>query len=378
MEGGRRKIALVLGTRPDAIKLAPVCKELCRDLDRWQPLIIATAQHREMLDQVLETFGITPDYDLDAMMPIQSPFEVTARVLNGLRPILTGEKPDLVLVQGDTTTAFAAALAAFYLRIPIGHIEAGLRTFDKYQPFPEEKNRQLISVLADLHFAPTEQARQNLLHEGICPDNIYVTGNTVIDALLEIARRDSGQAIAGLEGVCWDTSRVILVTAHRRENWGEPIRRICRAIREIVATVPDVHIVFSVHPNPSVKHLVEEELDGTPNVSLLPPLAYEPFVQLMKRSYLILTDSGGIQEEAPSLGKPVLVLRNVTERPEGVEAGTLRVVGTDRRQIVEQSLSLLTDRKAYDQMTRLANPYGDGLASQRIVAIIQQRFNDGF
>lgn len=330
-----------------------------------------------MLDQVLETFGITPDYDLDTMRPVQSPPEVTSRVLDRLCPVLAQERPALVLVQGDTTTAFAAALAAFYLRIPIGHVEAGLRTFDKYQPFPEEKNRQLISVLADLHFAPTEQARQNLLREGICPDDIYVTGNTVIDALLEIARRDTNLPIPGLD-LCWDTTRVILVTTHRRENWGEPMRSICRAIREIAATVPNVHIVFSVHPNPSVRHLVEKELNGAINVSLLPPLPYEPFVQLMKRSYLILTDSGGIQEEAPSLGKPVLVLRNVTERPEGVEAGTLRIVGTDQQKIVEQGLSLLTDDEAYNQMARLANPYGDGKASERIVAIVQKRLEDGF
>ena len=365
-----------MGTRPDAIKLAPMCKELSRYPEQWQSLVVATAQHREMLNQVLDAFGITPDYDLDIMRQFQSPFEVTTRILNKLRPILARENPDLVLVQGDTTTAFAGTLAAFYLQIPIGHIEAGLRTFHKYQPFPEEKNRQLISVLADLHFAPTEQARRNLLREGIKPDYIFVTGNTVIDALLEIAGKSSPTSIPQLAGICWDTTRLILVTAHRRENWGKPTRRICQAIREIVATVPNVHVAFSVHPNPVVRNLVRRELDGTPSVSLLAPLAYEPFVQLMKRSYLILTDSGGIQEEAPSLGKPVLVLRNTTERPEGVEAGTLRMVGTDQQRIVNEAVSLLTDITAYNQMAQRTNPYGDGHASQRIVTIIQKAIED--
>ncbi len=371
-----RRIALILGTRPDAIKLAPVYLELAKSPEKWQPLVIATAQHREMLDDVLSVFGIVPNYDLDIMRPSQDLFEVTARVLEGLRAVLEDARPDFLLVQGDTTTAFAGALAAFYLQIPVGHVEAGLRTFDKYQPFPEEKNRQLVSVLADLHFAPTEQARQNLLREGIDSQIVFVTGNTVIDALLEIARRNSALVVPGLE-ICPNSHRVVLVTAHRRENWGEPIRRICRALRRIVSLVPDIHVAFSVHPNPVVRRLVESELKGVPRVSLLSPLSYERFVHLMKRSHLILTDSGGIQEEAPSLGKPVLVLRDVTERPEGVEAGVLRVIGTEENRIVRESVRLLTDNRAYAQMALQNNPYGDGRASQRIVEILRQRLEDG-
>ncbi len=371
-----RRIALILGTRPDAIKLAPVYLELAKSPEKWQPLVIATAQHREMLDDVLSVFGIVPNYDLDIMRPSQDLFEVTARVLEGLRAVLEDARPDFLLVQGDTTTAFAGALAAFYLQIPVGHVEAGLRTFDKYQPFPEEKNRQLVSVLADLHFAPTEQARQNLLREGIDSQVVFVTGNTVIDALLEIARRNSALVVPGLE-ICPNSHRVVLVTAHRRENWGEPIRRICRALRRIVSLVPDIHVAFSVHPNPVVRRLVESELKGVPRVSLLSPLSYERFVHLMKRSHLILTDSGGIQEEAPSLGKPVLVLRDVTERPEGVEAGVLRVIGTEENRIVRESVRLLTDNRAYAQMALQNNPYGDGRASQRIVEILRQRLEDG-
>lgn len=363
----KRKVVTVFGTRPDAIKLAPVLKELARYPDRLHSITVVTAQHREMLDQVLNLFFITPDYDLDIMRPTQSPFDVTTKTLTDLQPILERENPDIVLVQGDTTTAFAAALAAFYLRIPIGHVEAGLRTYDKYQPFPEEKNRQLVSAMADIHFAPTPEARRNLLKEGIDARNIYVTGNTAIDAVLEVVRRDQAFALRALNQVDLDRQRVILVTAHRRENWGEPIRSICHAVRDIVNSQGDIMVVFSVHPNPAVQRVVRAELDGVERVLLLEPLDYESFVHLMNRAYLILTDSGGIQEEAPSLGKPVLVLRNVTERPEGVEAGTSQVVGTGRQEIVEATLRLLTDSEAYTGMAKVINPYGDGKAGQRIV-----------
>ena len=371
------KIVTVFGTRPDAIKLAPVLKELARYPDKLHSIAVVTAQHREMLDQVLDLFSIAPDYDLDIMRSSQSPSEVTIKTLTELRPVLEKEKPDLLLVQGDTTTAFAAALAAFYLRISIGHVEAGLRTHDKYQPFPEEKNRQLISALADIHFAPTQQARQNLLREGVDAKNIYVTGNTVIDALLEVIKPGCAFTLPSLNHIDFNSQKVILVTAHRRENWGDPLRNICRAIRDIVNARPDVVVVFSVHPNPVVQKVVRAELDGIDGVFLLQALDYGLFVQLMSQSYLILTDSGGIQEEAPSLGKPVLVLRNVTERPEGVEAGALQVVGTDRQKIVETTIRLLTDNAAYTRMAKANSPYGDGKAGLRIVQAILTFLNSG-
>ncbi len=360
---------MIFGTRPEAIKLAPVIKEMQKHADRLKTVVVVTAQHREMLDQVLRLFEIVPDYDLDIMRPAQTPFEVTAESLNGLRPILEKEQPCLVLLQGDTTTVLTAALAAFYLKIPVGHVEAGLRTYNKLQPFPEEMNRRLVSHIADWHFAPTEQARQNLLREGIPESSIFVTGNTVVDALLSIVKPEYTFDHPVLSQIDFDTHRVVLVTAHRRENWGEPMRDICRAIRSIVENYPDVIIVFSVHLNPAVQQVVRAELTEINRIYLLEPLDYEPFVQLMNKSYLILSDSGGVQEEAPSLGKPVLVLRNVTERPEGVRAGTLRVVGTDSACILANVQELLNDATAYARMAHVSNPYGDGKASQRIINI---------
>jgi UDP-N-acetylglucosamine 2-epimerase (non-hydrolysing) len=365
-----KKIMTIFGTRPEAIKLAPVIRELKKYPDRFELVVAVTAQHREMLDQVLRLFQIVPDYDLDIMRPAQTPFAVTARSLTGLEPVLRKERPDLVLVQGDTTTVMAAALAAFYLKIPVGHVEAGLRTYDKFQPFPEEMNRRLVSHIADWHFAPTETARQNLLREGIVDERIFVTGNTVIDALLSVVKSDYVFSHPVLSLINFTAHRLILVTAHRRENWGEPLRNICRAIRQIVHSHPEVVVVFSVHMNPEVQQVARVELAGVERVQLLEPLDYEPFVQLMSKVYLILSDSGGIQEEAPSLGKPVLVLRNVTERPEGVAAGTLRVVGTETASIVAAADDLLTDQAAYARMAGARNPYGDGQASQRIVAAI--------
>jgi UDP-N-acetylglucosamine 2-epimerase (non-hydrolysing) len=364
------KVMTVFGTRPEAIKLAPVINRLTERADRLHSIVAVTAQHREMLDQVLHLFAITPDYDLDLMRAGQSPFEITAQALMGLKPILEVEQPDIVLVQGDTTTVLAASLAAYYLKIPIGHIEAGLRTYDKFQPFPEEINRRLTSALADLHFAPTPVARDHLLRENIPDDCIYVTGNTVIDALLSVAHRPYTFRSAPLGGLAFDQSRVLLVTAHRRENWGRPIQNICTAIRCLVADFSDVTVVFSVHKNPIVRQIVNTELGGVDRVHLLEPVDYEPFVHLMKRAHFILTDSGGVQEEAPSLGKPVLVLRDVTERPEGVVAGTLRLVGTDTERIIAEATRLLTDPGAYMTMAQARNPYGDGHAAERVVDLL--------
>ncbi len=365
---GKKRVALVFGTRPEAIKVAPIALRLRESTD-FDPVLIATAQHRELMDQVLGVFGLEPDYDLDIMRPNQNPFDVTDWVLARLRPVLERERPDWVVVQGDTTTAFASALTAFYLKLPVAHVEAGLRTYDKYRPFPEEINRHLISVLADLHFAPTERARQNLLNEGVPPEAIRVTGNTVIDALLAIARMPAPPMPGFVEGL--GDRRLLLVTAHRRENWGDPMRRICRALRLLVERHPDVVVAFSVHPNPRVRSVVEDVLGDVERVHLLDPLDYVAFVHLMERSYLILTDSGGIQEEAPSLGKPVLVLREVTERPEGVEAGVLKVVGTDVERIVAEASLLLEDSEAYRAMAQRRNPYGDGRASERVVEALK-------
>jgi UDP-N-acetylglucosamine 2-epimerase (non-hydrolysing) len=370
-----RTILTIFGTRPEAIKLAPVIHQLQVDPEHFHCVVAVTAQHREMLDQVLSLFHIAPDFDLDIMQANQSLFDVTTRALAGLQPILERVRPDFVLVQGDTTTAFVAALAAYYLKIPIGHVEAGLRTHDKYQPFPEEINRRLISALADLNFAPTEQARQNLLQEGIPDARIFVTGNTVIDALLATARESHVFTDPPLSQMDFQARRVILVTAHRRENFGEPIANICAAIRRIAEAAPDVEIIFSVHRNPNVRGVVNQMLGDLPRVHLIEPLDYAPFVHLMARCTLILTDSGGVQEEAPSLGKPVLVLRNVTERPEGVLAGTLRMVGANTEKIVQAAVQLLTNDQAYAAMARASNPYGDGKASLRIASLLREYFS---
>ncbi|MEN3009737.1 MAG: UDP-N-acetylglucosamine 2-epimerase (non-hydrolyzing), partial [Candidatus Bipolaricaulaceae bacterium] len=357
----------VLGTRPEAIKLAPVIFELKR-----HPKVISrvcvTAQHREMLDPFLRLFNIDPDYDLNIMQPNQTLFDITARALYGLKDVLESERPDIVLVQGDTTTAFAAALATFYLKIPIGHVEAGLRTSDKYQPFPEEINRRLISHLADLHFAPTERAKANLLAEGIPPARIHVTGNTVIDALLFILERTRDQDVLPPELARLPPDRkIILVTAHRRENFGKGLENICIALRRIVQEAPEVEIVYPVHLNLNVRAVALRLLAGIERVRLLDPLDYVAFVHLMARSYFILTDSGGIQEEAPTLKKPVLVLRDTTERPEVLEVGAAKLVGTNPNKIVSETLNLLRNPREYDRMANAGNPFGDGQAAIRIV-----------
>ena len=369
------RILAVCGTRPDTVKMAPVISELKRHPDRVELVLAVTGQHREMLAQVLEAFDLHPDFDLGIMTARQTLTQITTRALEGLDNVISQVKPALVLAQGDTTTTFAASLAAFYNKTPFGHVEAGLRTDDKYDPFPEEINRRLTSAMADLHFAPTELAKANLLAEGVGQESIFVTGNTVIDALLSIAAREhefEDERVAAAAG----SGRIVLVTAHRRENWGQPMRDVCRAVKEIVARNPDVTVVFPVHKNPIVRETVFPELEDAERVILTEPPDYVPFVHLMKRSYLILTDSGGVQEEAPSLGKPVLVLRKTTERPEGVEAGNAKLVGTDVGVIVDQACKLLGDRSAYDAMARVENPYGDGHAAERIWEIIRSRFAD--
>jgi UDP-N-acetylglucosamine 2-epimerase (non-hydrolysing) len=364
-----RKILLIFGTRPEAIKLCPVIRSL-RDYGAFDVKVCVTAQHREMLDQVLEAFGVKPDYDLDLMLPSQTLFASTSRILAGLEPVLDSERPDMVVVQGDTTTTLCGALAAFYLHIPVAHVEAGLRTGDLRQPFPEEMNRVLTSHLASLHFAATEQAAENLRQEGVRPASISITGNTGIDAVLYV--RD-GLEQGRLRSGAWPQldpgKKLIVVTAHRRESFGEGFERICRALGEL-ANRDDVQIVYPVHPNPSVQDPVQRLLAGHPNIRLIEPLSYVPFVDLMRRAYLLITDSGGIQEEGPSLGKPILVLREKTERPEAVTAGTVKLVGTGQRGIVNEATLLLENRELYDRMARVHNPYGDGQASARISGLI--------
>lgn len=358
------KVMTIFGTRPEAIKMAPVVKELLKrpDIDTK---VCLTAQHREMLDQVVELFHLPVDYDLDIMKSGQSLYDITARVLRGLEDVLKKEKPDYVLVHGDTTTTFTAALAAFYQQIKIGHVEAGLRTGNLLSPFPEEANRQLTGVLSNVNFAPTETARGNLLRESKDDKNIYVVGNTVIDALLATVKKDYHFKDAELEAI-EEHKRVILVTTHRRENLGAPMHHVYRALRRLVEAVPDTEVVFPVHRNPLVREAVSKELEGVAGIHLVEPMEYEPFTNLMARSAIVLTDSGGIQEEAPSLGKPVLVLRDTTERPEAVEAGTVKLVGTDEEKIFRAAYELLTDEKAYKAMAEAVNPYGDGHSAERI------------
>jgi UDP-N-acetylglucosamine 2-epimerase (non-hydrolysing) len=369
-----RKALLVYGTRPEAIKMAPVAMELRGRPDRFAIHEVVTGQHREMLDQVLHLFGLVPDYDLNVMVENQTPADVVSATVGPLGEIFRQEAPSVVLVQGDTTTTLAAALAAFYCGIPLGHVEAGLRTRDRKRPFPEEMNRRLTSVVVDLHFAPTESARQNLLQDGVKADAIWVTGNTVIDALMMVARRQDYTLPKGLDQlVARSDRRLLLVTAHRRENLGPPMENICRALVGICNQFQDVEIVFSVHRNPRVRETVYRILHGEGRIHLIEPLDYEPFVHLMDRSHLILTDSGGIQEEAPSLGKPVLVLREVTERPEAVEAGTVRLVGLGTETILETAALLLTDGDAYRRMSLAHNPYGDGKAARRIADILESK-----
>lgn len=367
------KVMTVFGTRPEAIKMAPVVLELQKHADKIQTIVAVTAQHRQMLDQVLDLFRITPDYDLDIMSQGQTLYDITTKSLMGLKDVLAKEKPDLVLVHGDTTTTFAGALASYYQQVPVGHVEAGLRTGDIYSPFPEEMNRKLTGAIAAIHFAPTSTAKANLLKENVSPSHIYVTGNTVIDALMTTVAGDYDFG-DDLKSVDFQNHRVILLTTHRRENLGEPMRHIYKALRRIVEEIPDTEIVFPVHRNPLVRKVVEEELAGVDRIHLIDPMEYEPFANLMSLSSLVLTDSGGIQEEAPSLGKPVLVLRNTTERPEAVEAGTVRLIGTDKDVVYAETKRLLTDQAAYDAMSNAVNPYGDGKASQRIVQAILHAF----
>lgn len=364
------KVLTVFGTRPEAIKMAPLALQLAAD-PRFEARVCVTAQHRQMLDQVLGLFELTPDYDLNLMKPGQDLTDVTTGILQGIKPVLAEFRPDIVLVHGDTATTFATTLAAYYQQIPVGHVEAGLRTGNLYSPWPEEANRKLTGALAARHFAPTETSRQNLLREGIAEEVIHVTGNTVIDALLEVVRKlDTQQSLAkALDqqfGFLDAGKKLILVTGHRRESFGGGFERICQALATTAQRHPDAQIVYPVHLNPNVQEPVNRLLGANPNIHLIEPQDYLPFVYLMNRAHIILTDSGGIQEEAPSLGKPVLVMRDTTERPEAVEAGTVKLVGTDVEVITQALTTLLTDDAAYNRMSRAHNPYGDGLACQRI------------
>lgn len=364
------KILTVFGTRPEAIKMAPLAIQLNED-PRFDARLCVTAQHREMLDQVIELFGLTPDYDLNIMKPGQDLTDVTASILAGMKAVFSDFRPDMVLVHGDTATTFAASLAAYYQQIPVGHVEAGLRTGNLYSPWPEEGNRKLTGVLADKHFAPTETSRQNLLREGVAAENVFVTGNTVIDALLDVVQKlesDHGLAREQEEKFKFlsDDKKLILVTGHRRESFGGGFERICQALAETSKRHPDIQIIYPVHLNPNVQEPVKRLLGKNPNIHLIEPLEYLPFVYLMNRAHIILTDSGGIQEEAPSLGKPVLVMRDTTERPEAVEAGTVKLVGTEDEAITAAIDSLLRSGDAYRAMSYAHNPYGDGKACARI------------
>jgi UDP-N-acetylglucosamine 2-epimerase (non-hydrolysing) len=360
-----KRVAVVFGTRPEAVKMAPVVHELRRH-DDIEPRLIVTGQHREMLDQVLAAFDLRPDLDLDLMRPGAGLAELTARLIGALDEALAAERPDLVLVQGDTTTAFVGGLAAFYRQIPVGHIEAGLRSGDRYDPFPEELNRRLAGALSTLHFAPTDRARANLRREGVADEAICLTGNTAIDALRYTLARLPPPPPASAR-------RLILMTLHRRENWGARMRSVCAAVRDVLTERDDVEVVLPMHRNPVVREAIQAVLGGCERVELTEPLDYPGLVDLQRRAYLVMTDSGGIQEEAPSLGKPILVLRETTERPEGVEAGCARLVGTDRARVRAEALRLLDDPVAYRAMARVSNPYGDGHAAERIVAAVRAR-----
>ena len=378
--GPRHRIMLAFGTRPEAIKLSPLYHALGAMPERFETLVCVTGQHRRMLDQVLGPFGIIPDIDLDLMRPGQDLFEVTASVLLGMRGVLQEYRPRALLVQGDTTTTLAAAMAGFYQGIPVGHVEAGLRTHDLSAPFPEEFNRQAVTRVARWHFAPTARARENLLREGVADAGITVTGNTVIDALFRVLQgieADDARRAALRQGLNarlpfdWTGQRFVLVTGHRRESFGEGFLGICRAIEDLAARYPAIHFVYPVHLNPNVRRPVTAILTGSANVHLLEPLEYEPFIYLLKHSHLVLTDSGGIQEEAPSLGKPVLVMRRASDRPEAIEAGTVRLVGADRERIVANVAELLDNEASYRSMARAYNPYGDGKACERIAAVLR-------
>ena len=367
------KVMTIFGTRPEAIKMAPVVKALEAAPD-MESIVTVTAQHREMLDQVLHLFSITPNYDLNIMSQGQTLYDVTCRALMGLQEVLKEAKPDVVLVHGDTTTTFVGALAAFYEGIPVGHVEAGLRTGNIYSPFPEEMNRKLTGAIGTYPFAPTTTSEANLLKENINPDHLYVTGNTVIDALQTTVKEDYTFTEELLNKIDYVNQKVILVTTHRRENLGNPMRNVYEAIRDIIGEHEEVEVIFPMHRNPKVRSIVQEVLGDMPRVHLIEPLEYEPFANLMDRTYLIMTDSGGIQEEAPSLGKPVLVLRDTTERPEAVQAGTVKLVGTDKATVYSTAKELITNAEMYTAMSNAVNPYGDGLASERIVQALRHEF----
>lgn len=365
------RVLSIFGTRPEAIKMAPLVKELEKN-KYTESVVCVTAQHRQMLDQVLETFNIKPDYDLDIMSQEQSLTDITAKALEGLENVIKKVKPNIILVHGDTTTTLAGALAAFYNRVDIGHVEAGLRTYDKYSPYPEEMNRQMVDCMTDMYFVPTELSKNNLLAEGKNDAKIFVTGNTVIDAMSTTVRNDySHPELDWID----NNEKLILVTAHRRENLGEPMRRIFKAIRKIVDEFNDVKVLYPIHLNPKVRNIAHEIFDGCDRVRIIEPLEVFDFHNFISRSYLVMTDSGGVQEEAPSLGKPVLVLRDTTERPEGVIAGVLKLTGTDEEAIYNETKNLLVNKNAYDEMSKASNPYGDGHASERIVNSIIKKYS---
>lgn len=366
-----KKIMLVFGTRPEAIKMCPLVNEL-KSRENLETIVCVTGQHRQMLDQVLEAFGVTPDYDLSVMKDKQTLFDITTNILNRIKTVLEEVKPDVVLVHGDTSTTFVTALACFYLQIPVGHVEAGLRTYNIYSPYPEEFNRQAVSIISQYNFAPTELSKQNLLKEGKNAETIFVTGNTAIDALKTTVREDYSHP-----ELDWaDGSKLIVITAHRRENLGEPMHHMFRAIRRIMDEHPDVKAIYPIHMNPVVRKAADEELGGCDRIHIIEPLEVLDFHNFLAKSYLILTDSGGIQEEAPSLGKPVLVMRDTTERPEGIKAGTLRLVGTDESTIYDSFKELLENKESYDTMAHTSNPYGDGFACKRIADILENGHTD--
>lgn len=368
-----KKIMSVFGTRPEAIKMAPVVKALEAD-ENFESIVCVTAQHREMLDQVLDLFDIEPDYDLNIMKAGQTLSQITSRVLQGLEEVIREAQPDMILVHGDTTTTFSASLAAFYNGVKVGHVEAGLRSNDKLSPFPEEMNRSLTGRIADLHFAPTEGNIKNLKQEGINMDTVVKTGNTVIDAMKQVVESEYAFGNEKLDSIDYDNRRVVLLTAHRRENLGEPMENIFGACREIVEKFDDVELIFPMHLNPKVREIARKHLDAHDRIHLIEPMEYKPFQNLINKSHLILTDSGGIQEEAPGIGKPVLVLRTETERPEAVEAGTVEIAGIKRERIVELACNLLSDQSAYTKMSQATNPYGDGKACERIVSALKDYY----
>lgn len=366
-----KTILLVFGTRPEAIKMCPLVNEL-KSRGKFKVTVCVTGQHRQMLDQVLEVFGVVPDYDLSVMKDKQTLFDITDSILTRIKSVLEEVKPSVVLVHGDTSTTFVTSLACFYMQIPVGHVEAGLRTYNVYSPFPEEFNREAVSIIAKYNFAPTELSKQNLLREGKAPETIFVTGNTAIDALKTTVRNDyEHPELSWAEG-----SRLIMITAHRRENLGEPMHHMFRAIRRVMEEHEDVKALYPIHMNPAVRQAADEELKGCDRIRIIEPLEVLDFHNFLSRSYMILTDSGGIQEEAPSLGKPVLVMRDTTERPEGIEAGTLKLVGTDEETIYREFTKLLTDQSVYDAMAHASNPYGDGFACKRIAEILERELLD--